>query len=358
MDLVWIVPLSPKGRISLFVHRLETAVREKNQERRWSFPWIVAVNPSVTPNSAVREHFRRLVFFIDEHRFPRLRRVLLALNTGVRSTGPTWPKNAGSSLTPSDDRETNSLLERLDVDPARRIVLLSVRDSAYYSSLWKEDPSGEWGRESLRDTWIRNPLIASYREACRELVESGYSVIRVGVNQSPLSSDWQDIATDYAALARSDRGDLLLARRCEFVLNGASGFWVFAAMFDRPQLQTDVYKFFKPGSKSADDVFVPQLVRDLKTGRLLSIREMAQAKGRLSVQSELTRSEKCLVPVSSEELVQYVREMIRRLRGNYIENEIESARRRRFNEILADERAGFGPAQVATSFLDRYSSLL
>jgi putative glycosyltransferase (TIGR04372 family) len=242
-------------------------------------------------------------------------------------------------------------------DPAAPLVLLAVRDRRYYQLLRESNGPEQPGPQTGEETQVRNPDVATYWQACRYLRERGYSVVRMGVDQTPLSREWDGIAVDYATHHRSERGDLLLARHASFLLNGATGVWSLAALFNRAQISSNTYNPFIGCGTSGCDVFAPQL-RQLADSRLQTFREMAETTWEYSYESNLRRDGVTLIKNSSEEILELVQEMIARLDGTFRETEEDRRRRARFEKIRVQSTDIWDRGNIGTAFLRRYEHLL
>jgi putative glycosyltransferase (TIGR04372 family) len=237
------------------------------------------------------------------------------------------------------------------------LVLLAVRDRLYYERLRESDGPTRPGEEVDVDTQVRNPDIAMYLQACRYLRELGCSVVRMGVDQTPLSQEWDGVAVDYATHHRSERGDLLLARHASFLLNGATGVWSLTSLFNRAQISTNTYNPFIGSGRFNRDIFSPQL-RQLADSRLQTFREMAETAREYSYESNLRRDGVTLVKNSSQEILELVQEMLARLDGTFRESEEDTRRRARFEKIRVLSTRIWERGNIGTAFLRRYEHLL
>ena len=268
-----IVQLSPKGRLSQYVERIEPHLRMKWLKWKYMPPWLVYVNPVSTCNNALRDLFARSVFMVDERQALWLRRILWKLSrpaaewqqrSRVRASkrwADVWNTSSSTSDAINWIEETRDLLKKSGCDASAQFVLLALRDQSYYEYLRASNGPARPGPEASQDTQVRNPNPSAYLPACRLLRERGLSVIRVGVNQTPLDASWEGVVSDYACSVRSERGDLLLARGCKFLITGGSGFWQLTTMFNRPNLSTDNYVPFLGPCRQVRDLTAWQMRR-------------------------------------------------------------------------------------------------
>lgn len=369
--LIRVVQLSTKGRLTQFVERIELQLRLKGSRSKYRPPIIVVVSPVAPPNDALRDFYRAHVVFIDAESsrvllriFARLavarpRPLLFERESAARRRLAAWDLSHTHQADASWTRETVEMLEEMQIPRDRSIVLLSTRSASYYREL-RRKPGGERaGSETREDTMVRNPNIITYLPAARFLQSKGFVVVRIGVHQEPLSTEWDGVAIDYASQFRTPRRDLLLARRCQFLLNGTSGAWSLTAMFNRPNLNVDCYRPFASAAFSSRDVFAHQLIRDTKSGRLLTFREMATVGLSAQFQERATRDGLQLVPHTEDLITDMVCEMLSRMAGSFVESSADQRRRLRFEE--AKQIAGKGLRErgsVSAVYLQRFEELL
>jgi putative glycosyltransferase (TIGR04372 family) len=367
--LARVIELSHKGRITQYIGQIEPHLRTKRICWKFAPPLIVCVNPVRTPNSAVRELLVRQAFIIGEESPAWLRHLLAKvawpagkwsremIRRDADSWSRVWERPSSASREIEWTAETRSLLTEMGCDPAAPLVLLAVRDSHYYQRLRESDGPERPGREVEVDTQVRNPDIATYWQACRYLRELGCSVVRMGVDQTPLSQEWDGVAVDYATHHRSERGDLLLARHASFLLNGASGVWSLTSLFNRAEIATNIYSPFIGSGRCNRDIFSPQL-RQLADSRLQTFREMAETAREYSYESNLRRDGVTLIKNSSEEILELVQEMLARLDGTFKETKEDTRRRARFDKIRVLSTGIWERGNIGTAFLRRYEHLL
>ena len=368
--LVRIVRLSEKGRITQFVTYVEPQIRTKRMPWKWAPPLLVFVSPTPSPNLEVLHRFKKFAFFVFSSSRPTWYRIAdgLAYSRYVRAFRWRKPfiewqkaweyRSRHGVVQRSDEYSTDQLLADLGLDPRRPVVLLSLRDPAYYRALQGSERSLPSGREVTSETDVRNPEIESYRGAVSFLAQRNFSVVRVGVDVLPLDQSWRSILADYGSALRTDRSDVLLARRARFLLNGASGFWAIAAIFDTPQVSTNMYAPFFGSGVFGRDVFAPQLRRVIATGNMQTFREMAATAWKYSYESNLERDAVKLVKNKSEEIVELVVEMLARLDGSFHETKADVKRRERFEEIRNLSTGVWERGRIGTAFLRRYEHLL
>lgn len=365
--VIQIIALSPKGRITQFAERTEFFVRRKKSRRKWFPPILIAVHYGPTSNIELERYLTKQMVFIsksDQRWLARTIRRWALTMPGEASRSlhliyrQGWPWDLPPAISTRDDwrRETDELLEKMEVDPQMPIVLLAVRDKAYYLKL-RETHGSDAGIETSMDTMLRNPDIATYSLAISRLRERGFAVVYFGYPTSPLPQSLVGDVIDYSNKFRSPRGDLILGRRCSMMLNGSSGAWVFPSLFNRPIAFTNLPIFFAGGYSSRDrNAF--QLLQDKETGRIMSFREMAEAGWRYSYHSNCLKDGVSLVKNSPELIAEVALEVLDRSDGKFLVQPGDRLLHKQFEQIRA-----LGPkfdfdSIPATTFLRRYADLL
>jgi putative glycosyltransferase (TIGR04372 family) len=360
IQLIQIVALSTKGRLTMFIERIEPEIRLRSSVSRWRLPWIICIEPCESPNAAVREYFSRSVFFVRSAGPGLIYRLLAPLSMRRGKNIPDiWEYPIDRSRSVGSRRDLVSLLELLGLPVDAPFVVLSTRDARYYRAIREAPGQRQPGPEVAEETMVRNSEIDTYFDACLALRARGYSIIRIGVDQTPLSvSLWGDTAVDYATHSRTPERDLLLARSASFLLNGGSGAWSLVALFNRPQLSTNLYVPFWSRAVMTESLFSHQLQRDLATGRLRSFREMAATGASAAYEQFLTRSGIELVQHSPSELSAMACEMADRLEGRFKETAHDLRCHDRFNEIRRHSMHFQDRGRISTVFLRAHEDLL
>ena len=161
---------------------------------------------------------------------------------------------------------------------------------------------------------IRNANLETYLDAFKEIVQRGGVVIRIGGPEMPKLPPIDGVF-DFAHGERCpDWFDLFVNGECRFFLGSASGPSSLAATFARPLIMSNAPANAFP--VSANDIFLPKLLREKKTGRLLTFRETFVAKFQFlfngSVYEEYGVEH---VDNEADDILNAVREMCDRLEG-------------------------------------------
>ncbi len=223
-------------------------------------------------------------------------------------------------------------------------VLLHVRESSF-------KPGWETHHQ-----YTRNAVIDTYDRAIEHIVSQGGWVIRGGdpsMRRLPPRKNVIDYAT---SPMRSPELDVLLCAECKFFLGTNSGFSLAPPLFGKRCLLTNWSPLANP-NWYPDDIFVPKLVRERKTGRYLSIQEMYQSKAGWSQFSRDFQTDWEKIDSSSEDILLAVKEMMNEL-DNGVRRSDEALRREaRYHEIV-ERNAGYIGSRLSDGFLERNAFLL
>ena len=107
-----------------------------------------------------------------------------------------------------------------------KFVCLVVRDDLYSTICVNE--------ETANNTSYRNADIETYELAILEIIKSGYEVVRVSSWAKPTNIQIQGFVDYSNSGFRSDRNDLLLMSKCEFVVSTNSGVDELATIYRKP----------------------------------------------------------------------------------------------------------------------------
>ncbi|MDO8289815.1 MAG: TIGR04372 family glycosyltransferase [Parvibaculum sp.] len=203
----------------------------------------------------------------------------------------------------------------------------------------------------------RNAEIETYREAINWIVAQGGWVVRLGDSHMPPYAPHERVI-DYATSEfRSPDFDVMFCATCEFFLGTNSGFSVVPAMFGKPCALTNWSPLAIP-NWYLDDVYVPKLVREKSTGRLLTFREMfSSIAGWSQFTKDYAKANLEVVENDPEDLLDATVEVFETVRGKFILSDDDKSRIERFNDIALANN-GFVGSRISARFLKRYEYLL
>ena len=171
------------------------------------------------------------------------------------------------TFTKGEEAEGWRLLHNWGIKPTTPFVCFHVRDGAYLAAT---HPERSWAYHDYR-----NPDVESYVPMVQELLDRGYTVIRMGrlaERAFPLS---HERFIDYPELAeQSDLLDVFVYAHARLGIAGsASGIDQFGYAFDAPSVVTDLVPF-QPKMAVSQLVVTPCLLRSSATGELLPLSDM------------------------------------------------------------------------------------
>ena len=131
-----------------------------------------------------------------------------------------------------EEEKGQTVLRELGIPKDAPFVCLIVRDSNY---LKKIAPWKSWDYHNYRDCDIQNYVLAA-----KKLAESGYYVIRMGLDVKEAMDVDHPMIIDYATNGtRTDFMDIYLAAKCIFCIVGNAGFEAVPRIFRRPIVYVD-----------------------------------------------------------------------------------------------------------------------
>ena len=365
---VYIVGLSNKGRITQYMRPMELHLRNANQlNKKYK---MIFVMPAATPNEAVRTIYRRYALIIDSH-FPKIIRFAFGMVSVLLKRRFTpeltdwarlWQLEPATSLTDEELKFGDELRQNLGMPKAARYVCLGVKESAYYASITRESGYGQDMRHQAIDS--RNIKIANYMLAATHLAELGIYVVRIGsVVSAPLPNDRHPMIIDYATLARSELGDVVLGANCKFTINAATGVWVFSAAGNRPIVNCDQYELGYLGDmlqQGSPSLWAMRVLRNIQTSGLVMFSEMALGGQKWADDKVLASLGLEPIPNTPEEILDAVIEMNDWIDGKLELSDLDEELQTKFYNCYPPEtRLEKNPlVRISPSFLRKYQDLL
>ena len=236
-------------------------------------------------------------------------------------------------------------LRRLGVPAGAWFVCVHVRESSYL----QEDKSSPEA--------ARNAEIATFFPAMEAITRSGGWILRLGdPAMTPLPA--MSNVVDYALSAeRSDWMDIFLAASCRFMLATTSGMMAVALSFGVPVAATN---FFPPGDRmfSGSDLFMPKLVRERASGRLLTFDECRQMPLALTYDARhLADLGLETIDNEADDILSLAEEMLERIEGRATYTEEDEALQERWTELGRHYSVGEVGSRIGRGFLRRHRHL-
>jgi putative glycosyltransferase (TIGR04372 family) len=201
----------------------------------------------------------------------------------------------------------------------------------------------------------RNIPLSSFRSACKGLVDSGVTPIRMGIGQpslepcTPISG-----LVNYSEEKQSQFLDSWLIANAKFHLGSNSGLFYVAYWFDTPVAIVNYACFLESTPFRACDLYLPQKIWSVEKKRLLTFREIADNDIGLFRWSQQRFHECGLEPImsSDEEVSDLAIEMNQRIDGTFEETTEDINLQARFRSLFKPAHAPYySPAKVGQSFL-------
>ena len=365
---VFIVGLSYKGRLTHYMVPMELHLRKANQlKKKYT---MIFVMPAATPNEAVRTVYRRYALIIDS-RFPKIIRAVFGMLSVLLKRRFTpeltdlvhlWQLEPATTLTDEELKFGDHLRQSLGIPKDAPYVCLGLKETAYYTSITTESGYGQDLSHQANDS--RNVDIANYMLAATHLANLGIYVVRVGsVVTAPLPKDRHKFIIDYATEARSELGDVVLSANCKFLINGVSGYWIFASARNKPSMVGDVFEFGFAGDTLAQNKYnisVLRLLRQKCDSQLISFADIAVAGEKWADDKLLKSLGIEPVPNTPEEILNAVIEMNDWVDGKLELTEHDEELQTKFYNCYPPEtRLEKNPlVRISPSFLRKYQDLL
>ena len=344
--------------ITAFLMPLEVVLRRCVESHR-DLKTLVVLNMSTDANTQIRKMYNRVVSIIgQEDRFVRrlvwwassLGRLQLPI-VGILETqnDPLWHTGMPVvKFTPEEIKRGDDFLRSIGVKEGQKIVCYTVRTSSYYQGLLEAGVI-------LKPQTVRNPDESIYHEVAKILSSRGYFVIRMGKDlAAKLPKELEEHIFDYASLARTEFLDVYILNKCDFLLNGGTGMFVFRAISNLPTLFGDIYRVVK--SFFFGDVFIFQKVWLVRENRLATVGEMVAMGDNFSDERHQERLGVRLVKNTAEEILAACDEMEARLNGTWVTTEEDEILQKKYWDLICD--SGHHGGRIGAQFLRDNQDLL
>lgn len=346
--------------ISMFIAPLEPELRRRAVVPG-SLRRALVLNLSNDANQQVRKMYDEIVSIFGREKRLRRRIIWWASQMGVpcqeleESYFDSMWANGKSVVRFSKEEidQGEAFLGTIGISGARQFVCYATRTESYYLKRIKEGEGVKLGS-------VRNPREESYLEVVLQLSRTGLAAIRMGKDlDSSISNDGYSGVIDYASKNRSDFLDVFLLSRCKFLLNGATGIFWIAAMFDIPTVHCDSYDVrvsYLPG-----DLNIFQKVWLINDRRFANISEMLKMRNQYSQETYQKGHGVELIKNTVEEIQSVVNEMSARLDGVWQSTEDDEILQRRYRDLIvqySDKPTWQGGGRVGTKFLRQHADLL
>ncbi len=239
---------------------------------------------------------------------------------------------------------------------AREMRRLGVPDGAWFVCVHARE-TGYMREHGPSSEMARNADINAYLPAIEEITRRGGWVMRLGdASMTPLPR--MERVVDYALSdAKSDWMDVYLTGSCRFVLGASSGISLVASMFGVP---ISAANFFPMGERlhSSKDVWIPKLVRERESGRILSFDECLSMPLALTYDAQRLPAQGLdTVDSAPEDILSLAIEMLDRTDGSALYSAEEESLQRRWDQLGESFAPGHVGSRVGRGFLMRHRHL-
>jgi len=346
------------SNISGFLQVLEPELRRR-MSTEGNLSQLIVLNLSKDANSQIRLMYDRVVKIYGEEAKIRRRIIWWASNLGRfklkvvdildAQNDPQWHFGKPVvAFTAEELQRGEDFLSLIGVKPGQKIVCYATRTASYYEGLKK---SGTW----LVPHNLRNPDERVYFEVMHELSKRGYFVIRMGKDLSTqIPEEYSSHIYDYASRSRSEFLDAFLLHRCNFLVNGGTGIFLFRAIFNLSTVQTDLYRTLK--NIFFGDISGFQKVQILADNRFATISETVAMKDKFSHQKFQARLGVALVKNTAEEILAVFNEMEARENGTWVTTPEDEELQQKYWSLITE--TGHHGGRIGAQFLRDNQDLL
>ena len=344
--------------ISSFLQVLEPELRRR-MSTEGNLSRLIVLNLSKDANLQIRLMYDRVVKIYGEEARIRRRIIWWASNLGRfklkvvdildAQNDPQWHFGKPVvAFTAEELQRGEDFLSLIGVKPGQKIVCYTTRTASYYESLKN---SGTW----LVPHNLRNPDERVYFEVMRELSKRGYFIIRMGKDLSnKVPPELSSHIYDYALRSRSEFLDAFLLHRCNFLVNGGTGIFIFRAIFNLSTVQTDLYRTLK--NIFFGDISSFQKVQILADNRFATISEMVAMNDKFSHQKFQARLGVALVKNTAEEILAVFNEMEARENGTWVTTPEDEELQQKYWSLITE--TGHHGGRIGAQFLRDNQDLL
>ncbi len=250
------------------------------------------------------------------------------------------------SLTPSHKSRGREVLKRWGIPEDGWFVCLHIREQGFIP-----ETDGEHN--------YRNANIKNYFETIESLTARGGWVIRMGGNYcTPLPQFPKCI--DYAlSKDKSDWMDIFLAASCKLFIGCSSGLFFVSVAFGPPCVLVNMVPFAAAGCRPKD-LYIPKLMRDKKSGRLIPFADIFSSPIANFRHSHLFEEAGVdVVENTSDEILAVVEEGLLRIDEKWSCSLLDEERQLAFKKLFTPAHYGYKNAsRIGAKFLEKHESML
>ena len=344
--------------ISAFLQPLEPELR-KRANLREGLSNLIVLNLAKDANSQIRKMYDRVVRIYGEESRLQRRLIWWASNLGRlqipkvdildAQDNPLWHTGKPVvAFTEDELAEGEKFLQSVGVLTDQKIVCFATRSESYYAEL-------ERSGVKLKSQPVRNPEERIYFEVAKALSDRGYFVVRMGKDlTSKIPEEFASYIFDYASSARTEFLDAFLLKKCDLLINGGTGIFIFRAILNLPTVQADLYRILR--NFFYLDIGIFQTLWLEIENRLATVGEMVAMGDSFSDERYQERLGVRLVKNTAEEILAACDEMEARLDGTWVTTDEDEMLQRKYWSLICE--SGHNGGRIGAQFLRENQDLL
>ena len=248
-----------------------------------------------------------------------------------------WFKHPATYLSFNSEEKKRGLqlLEKLGIEPGYEWICINSRDAGYLNKSLPNQGSkvlgsGDWSYQNYRDSSI-NSMVA----AAEFFASKGYYVLRMGkfVNEELITKNPKII--DYAnSKLQSDFSDMYLLANCKTIIGGDSGITEIPYIYKKQIHFSNMIFPFTTFTWYNPWIFLFKRIKDLKTGKLLSVKEILNSDFAYPFSTHIyNKYGVTLIENTSEDIKSLAVEIFKGFEGQPIEDKEDLRIQKEFWEI-------------------------
>ena len=244
-----------------------------------------------------------------------------------------------------ETKEAREQLEKMGVPKNAWFVALHVREPGFHKQWHKSHPG------------TRNADIETYLLAARAIVAAGGYVIRLGdKTMKPLPNEKGIL--DYALSEnKTPFLDIFIVGTCRFFIGTNSGLGLVPPLFGIKCALTNWSPIAIP-QWYPEDKFIPKLIKDIKTGQILTFEEMLKSPaGWEQFQTYFDKNDLQVIDNEPQEILELIEEFLKEnLNSEKVKND-SSGKEEKFR-LMMIKYVGYEGSKIGRSFLGKYNYLI
>ncbi len=246
-----------------------------------------------------------------------------------------------------------SLLNNLKIPKDKQYICFHARDGVYLDSVGSTDM--DWSYHNFRDSDIQNYILAA-----EEMVDRGYSAIRMGAKVKDKINSKNPSIIDYAVSElRTDSNDIFLGSHCRFFLCSDCGISVIPEMFRVPTVYVNWTLLLNISTWVINGLFIFKKFYKKEDSRLLSFTEiLALDFGGPDTINIFTKLGLELIENTPEEIRAVTIEMDERIKGTWKPSPEDNELQNKFWSLFGPDKLRSHDLRIGAEFLRQNKELL